>query len=141
MIRTVRKINIDSEPPNYYSHNSDKWIPHLDKSYLKEIYSYTDYDLSCHLWSNPTGTLTEYLYKVFMGELILSDKGLQALETDINTLKSLGFWDVHIEEHTLKDMELYMEHKADVDKLFPSDRQIYLRELNKVAEEESFWIL
>ncbi|HBF5906858.1 hypothetical protein [Clostridioides difficile] len=127
--------------PNYYVENSDKWIPHLDKSYLKEIYSYTGFDLSCFLWSNPTGTLTKYLYKVFIGELILSDKGLQALENDINTLKSLGFWNVPVEKCTIHEMELYMEHKAEVDKLSPSDRQIYLRELNKVAEEESYWKL
>ena len=80
-----------------------------------------------------TFTLTSTLMDATVGKrLKLTKDQLQLLASDISMAKSLGLWEAHIEEHTVKKCYKRYERLEHIKKLSPTDRERYYQ---RVSEE------
>lgn len=96
----------------------------LDQDKLNPIYMDEDFK-ELLLSILPTSTLTSNLYRYSMGRLELSEEQLEALISDIDTLKHHNIWDVDTEQQTIEQCKKSIEVAEAYKRLSASDKAKY----------------
>lgn len=73
----------------------------------------------------PTEALTQCLHRYSMGRLELSEEQLEALISDIDTLKHNNIWDVDNEQQTIEQCKKSIEVAEAYKRLSASDKAKY----------------
>lgn len=103
-----------------------------EKGKLNPIY--IDKDLRNLINFLPTSTLTSNLYRYSIGRLELSEEQLEALISDIDTLKHHNIWDVDTEQQTIEQCKKSIEDEEAYKRLSASDKAKYDAEFIKQFE-------
>lgn len=82
----------------------------------------------------PVQSLTDRLYRYSVGKLELSKEQLEALISDIDTLKHHNIWDVDTEQQTIKQSIEAIEKAEAYKRLSASDKAKYDAEFIKQFE-------
>lgn len=82
----------------------------------------------------PTEALTQCLHRYSIGRLELSEEQLEALISDIDTLKHHNIWDVATEQQTIKQSIEAIEVAEAYKRLSASDKDKYDAEFIKQFE-------
>lgn len=105
----------------------------LAEGKLNPIYMNEDYR-ELLLSVLPTQSLIEKLYRYSIGRLELSEEQLEALISDIDTLKHHNIWDVDTEQQTIEQCKKNIEVAEAYKRLSASDKAKYDAEFIKQFE-------
>lgn len=107
-----------------------EWIGSLrEKGELNPIY--IEEDLRNLINFFPTKELTYRLHRYSIGRLELSEEQLEALISDIDTLKHHNIWDVDTEQQTIEQCKKSIEKAEAYKRLSASDKAKYDAEFIK----------
>ena len=108
----------------------------LDKGKLNPIYvdEYCKDFKELLLSVLPTSTLTGILYRYSIGKSELTEEQLEALISDIDTLKHHNIWNVDTEQQTIKQSIEAIEEAEAYKRLSASDKAKYDAEFIKQFE-------
>lgn len=105
----------------------------LAEGKLNPIYMDEDYR-ELQISIIPTMSLTQILHRYSIGKLELSEEQLEALISDIDTLKHHNIWDVDTEQQTIKQSIEAIEEAEAYKMLSASDKAKYDAEFIKQFE-------